>query len=99
MEHIKLNKVGSNSEEIEFLYNFNGVDLLVVVDVDYWTVKQDSYGVHSSSWTEVDADSFEFTYQVFDLESDDLTFNDAISEDELDFIKQECINYLNDEYV
>lgn len=99
MEHIKLNKLGSNSEEIEFEYSLNGVDYLIIVDVEYWTVKQDSYGVHSSSWTEVDTESFEFTYQVFDLESDDLTFNDAISEDELKFIEQECINYLNDEYV
>lgn len=98
MEHIKLNKVGSNSEEIEFLYNFNGVDLLVVVDVDYWTIKQDSYGVHLSSWTEVDAESFEFNYSIFDNYENELP-SDFLSESEVEFIERECVNYLNDNYV
>lgn len=98
MEHIKLNKVGINSEEIEFLYNFNGVDLLVVVDVDYWTIKQDSYGISGSSWTEVDAESFEFSHYVMNEDGDYLPSN-FLCDEEISFIENECINYLNDEYV
>lgn len=98
MEHIKLNKVGSNSEEIEFLYNFNGVDYLIIVDVDYWTIKQDSYGVQGSSWTEVDPESFEFSHCI--VNEDGIIISDIkLDIDELTFIEQECINYLNDEYV
>lgn len=99
MEHIELCKTYSNQNEIQFNYSLDNTNYLIIVDVEYWTIKQDSYGVCNSSWIEVDSDSFEFSYQVFDLESDDLTFNDAISADELKFIEQECINYLNDEYV
>lgn len=98
MEHIKLNKLGSNSEEIEFEYSLNGVDYLIIVDVEYWTVKSDSYGVHGSSWTEVDSDSFEFTHSVINEDGDYLPSN-FLCDDEIAFIEQECINYLNDEYV
>lgn len=98
MEHIKLNKLGSNSEEIEFEYSLNGVDYLIIVDVEYWTVKSDSYGVHGSSWTEVDVESFDFSISIYDDEENELP-SDFLSQSEIDFIEQECINYLNDEYV
>lgn len=98
MEHIKLNKLGSNSEEIEFDYKFNDVDYLIIVDVEYWTVKRDSYGVQNSSWIEVDAESFEFSHCV--VNEDGIIVSDIkLDIDELKFIEQECINYLNDEYV
>lgn len=99
MEHIKLNKYGSNSEEIEFEYSLNGVDYLIIVDVEYWTIKQDSYGVHGSSWTEVDAESFEFDYHVYYNNMEDDVPKSVLTEKEVSFIEQECINYLNDEYV
>lgn len=98
MEHIKLNKLGSNADQIEFLYDFNGIDLLVVVDVEYWTIKKDSYGVSGSSWTEVDPENFEFSHCVMNEDGDYLPSN-FLCDDEIVFIEQECINYLNDEYV
>lgn len=98
MEHIKLNKLGSDSNEIEFEYKFDGDDYLIIVDVEYWTIKQDSYGVHGSSWTEVDYESFEFTHCVINEDGDYLPSN-FLCDEEIEFIEQECINYLNDEYV
>lgn len=98
MEHIKLNKLGSNSDQIEFEYKFNDQDYLIVVDVEYWTIKQDSYGVSGSSWTEVDDESFEFSHCVINTDGDYLPSN-FLCDDEIAFIEQECINYLNDEYV
>lgn len=98
MEHIKLNKLGSNSEEIEFEYKFNGKNYLIIATVEYWTVKQDSYGVADSSWIEVDAESFEFSHCI--VSEDGIIISDIkLDIDELKFIEQECINYLNDEYV
>lgn len=98
MEHIKLNKYGSNSEEIEFYYKFNGVVYLIIIDVEYWTIKQDSYGVSGSSWTEVDSESFEFSHCVVNDDGIIIPYK-ILENDELKFIEQECINYLNDEYV
>lgn len=98
MEHIKLNKLGSDSNEIEFEYKFDGDDYLIIVDVEYWTIKQDSYGVYLSSWTEVDAESFEFNYSIFDNCENELP-SDFLSESEVEFIERECVNYLNDNYV
>lgn len=98
MEHIKLNKLGSNSEEIEFDCKFNGVYYLIIVDVEYWTIKQDSYGVQDSSWIEVDADSFEISISIYDEEENKIP-STYLAKSEVEFIEQECINYLNDEYV
>lgn len=98
MEHIKLNKLSSNSEEIEFEYKFNGDDYLIIVDIEYWTIKQDSYGVQDSSWIEVDSESFEISISVYDEEENKIP-STYLAKSEVEFIEQECINYLNDEYV
>ena len=94
MEHIKLNKLSSNSEEIEFDCNFNGVYYLIIVDVEYWTIKQDSYGISGGSWNEVDAESFDISISIYDEEENKIP-STYLAKSEVEFIEQECINYLN----